>query len=326
MTRLTRRAFTTLALASTQLRAQPQTFPVRPVRIIVPFAAGGSTDVVFRALSVELSRRLGQQVIIENRPGGGATIGMNVVATAAPDGYTLGVATLSFAANPYFLKDRVPFKAETDFVPVSQVARLPLVLTVHPSVPVRTAAELVDYAKKNPGRLNYGSTGIASSGHLGGALLESATGTRLTHVPYSNSFVVGAVVAGEMQVLVGPVPSSLSFIQAGKLVPLGVTSGARVSALPDVPTLSEAGFKGFEAYEWSGVVAPKGTPDAVVQQLHVAITAALGDPTVRQAIQRTGADIVGSTPSDFGAFIRAELGKWSRIAADLQARGEAPAR
>lgn len=313
------------ALALAPWVAIAQSYPERPVRLIVPFAAGGSTDVVFRALSTELARHLGQPVVIDNRPGGGATIGMNAVAKAAPDGYTLGVATLSFAANPSFLKERVPFSAENDFEPVTLVARMPLVLTVHPSVPARTAAELVAYARQHPGVLNYGSTGIASSGHLGGALLESQAGIRLMHIPYSSSFVVGAIVSGEMQVLVGPLPSSLPFVQTDRLIPLGVTSSSRAPALPHVPTLAEAGIPGIEAYEWSGLVAPKGTPEAVVQKVQQAVVAALGNPGVRESIQRTGAETIGGTPREFSAFIRSELARWSRIAADIQAR-EAPAR
>jgi tripartite-type tricarboxylate transporter receptor subunit TctC len=300
--------------------ASAQGYPTKPVKIIVPFAAGGSTDVIFRVLSVELGRKLGQPIVLENRPGGAASIGMNVVANAAPDGYTLGVATLSFVANPSFLKDRVPFNAEKDLVPISLITKLPLVLTVHPSVPARTAAELLDYAKKNPGKLNYGSTGIASSGHLGGAMFESITGAELTHVPYSNSGVVSAVVAGDLQVLTGPIPSSLPFIQSGRLIPLGVTSAQRATALPNVPALAEVGIKGFDAYDFSGVVAPKGTPTAVVQTLNAAILASLKEPSVRAAIQQTGAEVVGSTEAEFASFITAELEKWAKVAADLQKR------
>lgn len=318
--RLLAQLATALAVAFAPQLATAQAWPDKPVKIVVPFAAGGSTDVLFRVLSIELGKKLGQQVVIENRPGGAATIGMNVVANAAPDGYTLGAATLSFAANPAFLKDRVPFNAEKDFVPVSVVAKLPLVLTVHPSVGVRTTAELVDYARKNPGKLNYGSTGIASSGHLGGALFESLSGTRLTHIPYSNSAVVAAVVAGDMQMLVGPIPSSLPFIQSGRLIALGVTSATRASAMPNVPTLAEGGIKGFDAYDFSAVVAPKGTPDAIVQKLNAAILASLKEPGVRENIAKSGAEVVGSSPAEMGNFIKSELVKWGRISTDLQAR------
>jgi tripartite-type tricarboxylate transporter receptor subunit TctC len=309
-------------MALAPLAGKADAYPVRPVRVIVPFAAGGSTDVVIRVLSEELGKQLGQPVIVDNRPGGAATIGMNVVARSAPDGYTLGVATLSFAANPSFLKENIPFNASTDLVPVSQVARMPLVLTVNPSVPVHTAAELVSYARNNPGKLNFGSTGIASSGHLGGALFESLTHTRMTHVPYSNSAVVADVVAGQLQVLVGPVPSSLPFVESGKLRALGVTSAKRSAAMPNVPTLAEAGVPGFEANEWAGIVVPKGTPDAVVRKLQSAIVASLQSPKVRKGFENAGAEVVGSTSGQFKDFIHSEVDKWARVAADLRASGE----
>jgi tripartite-type tricarboxylate transporter receptor subunit TctC len=298
-------------------------YPDHPIHIIVPFPAGGSTDILFRAMQADLAKQLGQSVVIEDRGGGAATIGMNLVAHAAPDGYTLGVATLSFAANPPFLANGVPYDPAKDFAPVSLVAKLPLVLTVNTSVPARSVKELVALAKREPGVLNYGSTGIASSGHLGGALFESLAGVQMTHVPYSSVNVVASVAAGQVQVLVGPIPSSMPFIRSGKLIPLGVTSMTRVSALPDVPTIAQAGVPGFDMFEFSGVVAPAGTPPKVIARIQKAIVAALKDPKLHKIFETAGAEPVGSTPAQFHSFLQGEFTKWAKIAAEVHSRDAA---
>jgi tripartite-type tricarboxylate transporter receptor subunit TctC len=305
------------------LAAMAQGFPSRPIQIVVPFGPGGSTDVIFRMIADPLGKRFGQPVVILNRPGGGTTIGMNSVAKAPPDGYMLGVATLSFTANAAFLQRPLPYDPAKDFVPISLVFRVPLVMTVNPQVPAYSVRELIAYAKAHPGKLNYASSGIASSGHVAAALFESMTGTSMVHVPY-NSLPIPGVVSGDTQVLIGPVTPALPFIRSGKLRALGVTTRQRVDVLPDVPTFAEDGVPGYEVYEWAGLVAPAGVPDAVVERIQHELAAVLADPTLRHRIAAAGAEVVAGSQKEFRGFIGGELRRWSRLAA--QTRGSASER
>jgi tripartite-type tricarboxylate transporter receptor subunit TctC len=290
-----------------------QSFPNRPIRIIVPFAVGGSTDVVFRILAPRLSEGLGQQVVVDNRPGGAATIGMDMAAKSPPDGHTLGVANLSFGANPFMLS-KMPFDTEKDLAPVSLVTLVPMVLSVHPSVPARSVKELIALAKAKPGSLNYGSAGNASANHLATELFKYSTGINIVHVPYKGGGpAVISIVSGETAILFATIPSSIQHFKSGKLVGLGVSTAKRDPTLPDVPTVAEAGVPGYEVYEWQGVMAPAGTPGAVIKRLHQEIVKTLALPDVKERIAGVGAHAVGSTPEELAAFIKKELATWSKV-------------
>ena len=293
--------------------AAAQNYPNRSIRMIIPFAAGGANDVVFRMLTPPLSEHLGQQVVIDNRPGGGATIGMDLVAKAAPDGYTLGVANVSLGVNPFIMR-KLPYDTEKDFVPVSLVATVTMVLLVHPSVPVRTVKEFIALAKAKPGALNYASGGNASSGHLACELFMHRTGIKMLHIPYKGGGPsVISSVSGETAINFTSVPASVQHLRSGRLVGLGVSSRARDPALPDVPSIAEAGVPGYEFYDWQGVVAPAGTPAAVIARLHQEIVKSLGDPELRKRIAGVGARTVGGTPEDLAALIRKEFATWSVV-------------
>jgi tripartite-type tricarboxylate transporter receptor subunit TctC len=320
---LTRRAFSAgllAALAAAPGLAGAQTgYPNRPVQLVVPFAAGGSIDVIFRILSESLGKRLGQPVVVVNRPGGASTIGMGSVAKAMPDGYTFGAASLSFAANGAFLTTPLPYDPARDFVPVTQVFRVPMVMTMNPQVGASNLRELVAHAKANPDKLNYASSGIASSGHLAAALFESVTGTAMVHVPY-NTLPLPSVAANDTQVLIGPVSPALAFIRSERLRPMGVTSKERLAVLPEVPTFVEAGVPGYEFYEWAGLVAPAGTPADIVARMQREVAAVLAEPDVRKRITDLGAEIVASSPEQFAAHIQQELARWAQVGQKTRGR------
>ncbi len=306
--------------------ALAQAYPAaRPVQIIVPFSTGGATDVVTRTLAAGLTDRLHQSVMVVNRPGGSATIGMNAVAKATPDGHTLGVASMSFVANPPFMVGKMPFDTHKDLLPVTLVARVPLVLVINPTVPAKTVKELVALAKSRPGALNYSSSGVASSGHLAMELFQSLTGARLTHVPYNTS-PTPPVVAGEVDALISAVTANQAFIKSGRLTALGVTTATRVPVLPEVPTIAETGVPGFEMHEWAGLVAPAGTPVAIIGRLHDEVVKTLADPEVKRRIENAGGLVAGNTPAEFGAFIKKELATWARVGAEIHARDKTPGR
>jgi len=288
-------------------------YPNKPIRLIVPYAAGGATDVTSRTIAPRLSEKLGQQIIVDNRPGGAAILGMSMVAKAPADGYTMLMATIAFAANPA-LYSKLPFDSLKDFTPVSLVAIVPTVLAIHPSVPARSARELIALAKAKPGSLNFASAGNGTINHLAPELLKYMTGTSMVHVPYKGgSFVVTAVLSGEVSMAFTTTPTSLEFFKQGKLIPLAVSGTNRLPVLPDVPTLGET-VKGFDAVEWQGIVVPAGTPKEVIGVLHKEIVSTLTDPAVRERILAQGSVIVGSTPQEFEAHIKADLVKWAKVA------------
>jgi tripartite-type tricarboxylate transporter receptor subunit TctC len=293
--------------------AAAQNFPAKPVRVIVPFAPGGATDVVFRLLAPKLSENLGQQAIVDNRPGGGSTIGMDIVARSAPDGYTLGVANLSFAVNPSLLP-KLPYDTERDFAPVSLVTIVPLAISVHPSVPSRSVKELIALAKAKPGSLNYASSGNGSATHMATELFKVLTGTDIVHVPYSGGGpAVLSVVGGQVSIYTGSIPSQLQHIKSGRLVALAVTSAKPDPALPGIPSVADAGVPGYEAVEWQGIVAPSGTPGAVIQRLNRALVESVKAPEFNERLAGVGAHAVGSTPEEFAEYIKKELATWSRV-------------
>ncbi len=297
--------------------AAAQNYPTRAIRIIVPFAPGGATDVVLRLLAPRLSENLGQQVVVDNRPGGAATIGMDITAKAAPDGYTLGVATLTFSINPN-LFSKLPYNTEKDLAPVSLIAIVPLVLSVHPSVPVRSVKELIAFAKARPGSLNYSSSGNASASQMAAELFSSMSGIRIVHVPYQGGGpALLAILSGQVSILAGAIPVMQPYFQSGKLVGLGVTTATRDPAIPDIPTIAEAGVPGYESREWQGIVVPAGTPSAVISRLNQAFVKVLTAPELKERFAAAGAHPVGSTPDELAAHIKKEIaimGKLVKIA------------
>ena len=301
------------AAAQTPSTGSGQAYPAKPVRVIVPFAPGGSTDVVFRILAPRITEALGQPLLVDNRPGGGATIGMDLVAKSAPDGYTLGVANISFGANPSLLA-RLPYDTAKDFAPVTMVSIVTMVLTVHPSVPARSVKQLLALAKSQPGGLNYASAGNGSATHLAFERFKVASGAKILHVPYKGGGpAVVSIVGGETMTLFATIPSAIQHFQSGRLIPLGVSSAKRNGALPKVPTVAEAGVAGYEAIEWQGVVVPAGTPAPVIGRLHQVFARAVTLPEMKERFAAIGADAAGGTPDELAAFIRSELTGWAKV-------------
>jgi tripartite-type tricarboxylate transporter receptor subunit TctC len=298
--------------------ASAQEFPVKPVQIVIPFAAGSSTYLVFNLLAPTLSQRLGQPVLIVPRPGGMATIGMGYVAKANPDGHTLGAATLSFAANPPFMEGKMPYDPQRDFMPITQVTRATLVLIVNPNIGVRNTQELIALARAKPGVLNYGSTGIATSGHLAGALFASAARLKVVHIPFTGAIASVNLASGATQFQITPIPASFGLVKAGRVLPIGVTSAKPVAAYPGVPTISEAGLPGFEMYEWGAVLAPARTPAAVIRRLQRDIAYAASEPSVKAKIEDVGTEVVTGTPEQLAAHLKSEFAIWRKVATQVR--------
>jgi len=309
-----------LALASAPpAQAQPD-YPNRPLRVIVPFSPGGAVDGPMRAIAQELGKRIGQQVIVENKPGAGATIGSEAVAKAAPDGYTLLLASQTNAISAT-LYSKLSFHPVEDFVPISLLGREPGVLVVHPSLPVKSVAELVAYAKQRPGQLNYGSSGNGSGQHLFTAMFASMAGLQLVHVPYRGSAqAITDLLAGTVPMAMPGTATMVRHIQAGKLRALATTGTQRAKQLPEVPTLAEAGLAGYSAYVWMGLLAPKGTPAAIVERLQRELKAVLAAPEVAGYMNDAGIEVVGSTSAEFDAYFREERERWARVVRETGAK------
>ena len=304
----------TLCMPSVVSSAVAQNYPSRPIRLIVPWPTGGATDLTVRLWAPALAESLGQQVLVDNRPGASSTIGLDLVAKAKPDGYTVGVSNIAYGANP-FLISKMPFDSEKDLVPVSLTALVPLVLSVHPSMPVRSVKQLIALARAKPGEIQYASAGNASASHLATELFVDATGAKMAHVPYKGGGpqVIG-VVGGETMVMFAPIPNSLQHIRSGKLVPLAMSTRKRDATLPEVATIAEATDKAdFEVAEWHGIVVPAGTPNAVVARLNQDIVKVLSRPDVKDRFATAGAQPVGSSPEELAAFVRLEFARWSRV-------------
>jgi tripartite-type tricarboxylate transporter receptor subunit TctC len=308
------RLLAVLLVAGAAATVQAQTYPSKPIRMIVPFPPGGTTDILARAIGAELTKAWGQPVVIENRPGAGGNIGSEAVARSPGDGYTLLMGTVgTHGINPSLYK-KMPYDAVKDFAPVTLVALVPNILVVHPSVPAKSVAELIALAKKQPGKLTYASSGNGTSIHLSGALFESLAGVQMVHVPYKGSApAVTDLLGGQVNMMFDNMPSALPHVKAGKLRALGVTSAKRSPAVPDVPTIAEAGVKGYEASSWFGVLAPATTPKDIVAKLNAEIAKSLGTPEMKEKLSSQGAEPVGNTPEQFGAFIRAEIDKWAKV-------------
>jgi len=308
-------AFTACAvgLFCLQAAAQNTDYPQRAVRIVVPFAAGGSTDVVARVLADKLAAEMKQPFVVDNRAGASGNIGADIVAKAPADGYTLLMATTGILAINEYLYKNMTYKAR-DFAPVSYTSLISNILVVGPSVPATNVAELVALAKAKPGTLSFASSGAGSSTHLSGELFKAMTGTELLHVPYKGSpQAITDVIAGQVTMLFDNAPSSMPFIKDGKLKALAVTSKKRLPILPNVPTVEEAGVTGYESLSWSGIVAPAGTPPAVVRKLNQAIDRILKTDEVRQRFAGLGVDPVGGPPEAFSQQIRTESDKWGKL-------------
>jgi len=297
-------------------------WPSRPIRLVIAFPPGGPTDIVSRVVAAQLSQQLGQQVVVENRPGAGGNIAAELVAKAAPDGYTLFYNTSAITIAPA-LYAKVNYDTLKDFAPISSTATNAMVLMVHPSVPVRTVREFVDYAKANPGKINYASSGTGTITHLASAALGSALGLQMTHVPYKGS-APGLVdlAGGQVQMMIDTINSAGPYIRDGRVRALAVTMPKRLSVLPDVPTLAETVLPGMEMSAWQGVVAPAGTPAPILQRLHTEITRLLQNPEVRSKLAAAGTEVLGSTPEEYAAYIRAELARWSRIVKESGAKAD----
>jgi tripartite-type tricarboxylate transporter receptor subunit TctC len=302
--------------------AQAQTFPDRPIRLIAPFPAGGLADVLARAIGDEMSKSLGQPVIVENRAGAGGNTGADAVAKAAPDGYTLLMSSAGIlTANPH-LYSKKPFDAATAFIPVSNVAQMNMIVVVNPNLQAQNLKEFVALAKASPDKLNFGSPGIGTTGHLGLAMLMHTAGIKITHVPYKGAApAVTDLIAGQIDGVVDNPPTVISHVQGGKLRALAFAAKQRLPLLPDVQTAAEAGLPDFVATSWFGIAAPAGTPPAIIARLHKAIADGVRTPAMQERFAKSGAQLIGDTPEQFAAQIRAEYKSWGDIikAANIKA-------
>jgi tripartite-type tricarboxylate transporter receptor subunit TctC len=295
-------------------QAQQPDFPRQPIRMVVTFPPGGSADGVVRMIVPRLNAKLGQSVVVDNRPGAGGNIGLAIVAKAPPDGYTLGVgAAGALAANPS-LYEKMPFDPLKDFKPVSMLAAIPFVIVAHPSLNAKSQKELIELAQSQPGKLSIGHGGNGTAMHLSAALFNQMAATKIVEVPYKGSGPAALdVLAGNVPLAVVDLPSSLQQIKAGKLHAIAVTSPQRLPQLPDVPTVSEAGLAGYDSTGWFGVVAPAGTPDAIVKKLNTEIVGALNDEATKTNMRNLGVEPAPTTPEQFEAYIRSETQKWSKV-------------
>jgi tripartite-type tricarboxylate transporter receptor subunit TctC len=302
-----------LALALTAGAACAQTYPAKAVRLVVPFLAGGSTDIVGRTVAQKLSEMWGQQVFVDNRPGGGTTIGTDMVAKAAPDGYTLLVTPAPFTINPSLLA-KLPYDALNDFAPITLINTTPLVMVVHPGVPAKNVKELIALAKAKPGKLNFGSSGTGGSNHLAGELFDAMAGVKMVHIPYKgNAGALTDIVGGHLDVVYNGITSAIALIRGGKLRALAVTSLQRSAALPEVPTLDESGLKGFEAVAWNGLTAPAKTPRDVILKINADVIKIVNSPELKERLKADGSDPVGNSPEQYAAFLRNEIAKWAKV-------------
>jgi tripartite-type tricarboxylate transporter receptor subunit TctC len=315
--KLPRRNFLHLAAGAAALPAvsriaQAQTYPTRPVHLIVPFAAGGGTDITARLMGQWLSERLGQQFVIDNRPGGGTNIGTEAVVRAPADGYTLLLCGTPSAINAT-LYDKLNFNFIRDIAPVAGISRDPYVMVVNPSVPAESVPEFLAYAKANPGKLNMGSAGTGAGSHVAGALFKMMAGVDMVHVPYRGAGpALTDLIAGQVQVYFGTTVASIEYIRAGRLRALAVTTATRSDALPDVPTVGEF-VPGYEASVWYGIGAPKNTPAEIVDKLNKEINAGLADPNIKARLADLGGTVLAGSPADFGKLIAEETEKWGKV-------------
>jgi tripartite-type tricarboxylate transporter receptor subunit TctC len=315
--------YAALSLAGVLALAAPasaQTYPDGPIRLIVPFAPGGGADLVARVVAAPLGERLGQQVVVENQPGGGTIIGTQIVAEAEPDGYTLLVGSPSLTINPS-LRDDLPFDTLADLVPVGQMVNQPLVVVVNPAVPAETVEELLAYARDNPEEVAVGTPGVGSAGHLATELMNLRAEVQLLHVPYRGTGpAITDLLGGQIDMMYASIQAVRDHIEAGTLRALAVSTIARSTLMPDLPTVAEAGIPGYDAGGWSGILAPAGTPPEVIERLNAELNAVLASDAVRTALLADGAEPASGTSDAFGDFLQADVTKWAEVieAADIQ--------
>ena len=294
--------------------ALAQAYPTKPVTIIVPFAAGGTTDILARIIGQALTAELGQSVVVDNRAGAGGNIGGQAAAKATPDGHTLFMGTVGTHAINASLYKKMPFDPVKDFAPLTRVANVPNLLVANPAQPYKSVKDLIAYAKANPGKVNFGSSGNGSSIHLSGELFKSLAKVDMQHVPYKGSApAVTDLLGNQIDNMFDNMPSAIQHVRSGKLVPLAVTTAKRSPELPNVPTIAEAGVPGYEATSWFGMFAPAGTPAPVLAKLNAAIVKVLAQPDVKKKINEQGAEVYSETPEQFAAFIQAESVKWGKV-------------
>ena len=300
-----------LALATNAAAAE---YPVRPIRFIVPVAPGGTPDIISRVLAAELNKQMGQSIVVDNRAGANGVIGMQLMAKAAPDGYTIGYASVSSLALNPGMHAKLPYDADKELQMVAQLVFGMHILTVTPSLLVKSVQELIDYAKSNPGKLSYGSSGSGSSQHVGMEMLKLMTDTQMVHVPYKAiQQAITEVIGGLVHVVFDNLASMLPHVRAGRVRAIGVTGLKRSTAAPELPTISEAGVPGFEITTWSGVVTPAGVPQAIVARLNAEINKALTSLTVKEQLGGIGYELVGGTPEQFAELVKKETVKWADI-------------
>ncbi len=313
MQRIIGRVALILAFLSS-VAAFAQAYPAKPIRLIVPFPPGGGTDIIAREVSQKLSSTLGWTIVIENKPGSGGNLGIDAVAKAPPDGYTIGLGqTSNLAINPT-LYAKMPYDSVKDLVPIARLASAPLVLVVPASSPYKTLADLVTASKAKPGSLNFASPGNGTASHLAGELFQRTAGVTFTHVPYKGAAqAVTDILGGQVQMYMSSVPSLLGYVKGGKMRAIAVTSLKRIDDLPDVPTVDESGYKGFDVSSWFGLVAAAGTPPEHITKLATEVNTALRSPDLRKKIQDQGAEVSGSSPEQFSKLIRDEITRWAPI-------------
>jgi len=316
------KAVAALLLMAAAHGASAQAWPVKPVKLVVPFPAGGPTDVLSRAMADKLGTALGQPVVIENKPGAGGAIGADFVAKSAPDGYTLVMATTStHSIGPYLAK--LPYDPQKDFTPIVWVGNATNILVVPPSLGVNSVQELIALAKKDPGKLNYATSGVGTVVHLTTEYFASEAGVKLTHVPYKGvQLSIPDLLSGQVSMLFDNIMTAQSHIKSGKLKALAISSPKRSPLVPDVPTMSEAGLVGFESVTWFGVFGPAGTPKAVVERLNMEVNKVLADPAIRERFALLGFEPAGGTPGEFAAVVQRDAAKWSKVIKDANVRAE----
>ena len=300
-----------------------QSYPAKPVRVVVAFPPGGASDIITRLVGRKLGEDLGQSFLVDNRPGAAGIIGCEAVARAAPDGYTLLMGTTGTQTTNPAVFAKLPYNSIRDFAPISLVAESPFILVVHPSLPVKSIRDLIALAKARPGELTYSSSGIGGIAHLGMALFESMAEIKMTHIPYKGSPAQTlAVIAGETAMVFDSITVTGPYIKANRIRPLGIASAKRSSLLPDLPTISESGVKGYELVSWYAMFAPAATPPQIVRSLHRGVVKALAAPDIREQFAKLGTEPIGTTPEELAAVVQRDLKKWAKVARDANVKPE----
>jgi tripartite-type tricarboxylate transporter receptor subunit TctC len=312
-----------LGFFAVQNGAHAAEYPTKPIRMLVGFAPGGGTDTTARTIAQPLSEALGQQVIVDNRPGAAGNIAADIAAKSPPDGYTILMGTIAALAINPSLYQKLPFDPVRDFEPVTLAVSSTNVLAVHPSVPVKNVRELIALAKSQPGKLTYGSSGVGGAGHLAGVLFDQLAGTTMVHVPYKGGApAMIALIGGEVQLVFATAETAVPQIKSGKIRALGVTMAKRTALLPDLPTIAEAGLPGYEANNWYGLLLPAKTPRAIVDRLHREAVKVLNAPAIKEQLFRQGLDATPSTQQEFAAYIKSEIAKWAKVVKASGAKAE----